>query len=751
MAVFRIEKTRDYTVMSNYHLRDRSLSLKAKGLLSLMLSLPEDWDYTMKGLARICKDGIDSISGGIRELETHGYLVRARVRNENGQLGSIEYTILEQPKEPAQTPAPIREKPIRENPIQVKPMLDAPIQENPTQLNTKEQNKELSITQGSSPIPSSPPTPRGKSRIGRDRMRERESYREIILENIDYDILTQDEKLDRDRLDELVELMVDTVCSNREMIRIAGDDYPAEVVKSRFLKIDSSHIEYVLDRMRENTTYVRNIKKYLLAALYNAPVTMDSYYTTLKRLMDSKEAMSRLGRDYLQVGMYTEIMFPEHDIHFIAVNDGVDSTQGDNEFTPFRNIINEWYAKDTSKKIRAVMKVKGNAGEHLTTLPPYGYMKSPDNKKLWVRDEDAAAVVYEIGLYVMDGFGPSQIARKLTERRILTPAAYYASRGRKARNIKQGLPYAWDASTVADIMDRWREYLGHTVNFKTRKKSYKSKKVIHNPESEWMIFENTHDPIWTEAIADAARAARQTRRRPTKMGEMGMFSGMMFCADCGSVMYQCRATNFRREQEYYLCAGYRKSRDFCGQTHSIRTVILEELILENLREIVSFASRSKDEFVRLVMDSDLRQRNRDLVKRKRQLTDSEKRITELDAIFKRLYEDNISGKLSDERFQKLSADYEKEEQELKVLVNSLRKEVELEESKSADVDRFLSVVERYTDIPELTPCILHEFVEKIIVHAASDPKGKNRTQEIDIYYKGIGALEMSKVTASMEK
>ena len=257
MAVFRIEKARDYTVMSNYHLRDRSLSLKAKGLLSLMLSLPEDWDYTMKGLARICKDGIDSISGGIRELEMHGYLVRARVRNENGQLGSIEYTILEQPKEPAQTPAPIREKPIRENPIQVKPMLDAPIQENPAQLNTKEQNKELSITQGSSPILSSPPAPRERS--GQDRMRERESYREIILENIDYDILTQDEKLDRDRLDELVELMVDTVCSNREMIRVAGDDYPAEVVRSRFLKLNASHIEYVLDRMRENITYARNI------------------------------------------------------------------------------------------------------------------------------------------------------------------------------------------------------------------------------------------------------------------------------------------------------------------------------------------------------------------------------------------------------------------------------------------------------------------------------------------------------------
>ena len=265
MAVFRIEKTRDYTVMSNYHLRDMSLSLKAKGLLSLMLSLPENWDYTMKGLASICKDGIDSISGGIRELEAHGYLIRTRVRGANGQLGSIEYTILEQPK----TPSPTQEKPIRENPVQANPMLDAPIQENPAQLNKEE----------SSPILSSPPAPR--ERTGQDGMRKRESYRALILENIEYDVLSQNVQLDKDRLDELVELMVDTVCSNREMIRVAGDDYPAEVVRSRFLKLNASHIEYVLDRMRENTTYVRNIKKYLLAALYNAPVTMDSYYTSL--------------------------------------------------------------------------------------------------------------------------------------------------------------------------------------------------------------------------------------------------------------------------------------------------------------------------------------------------------------------------------------------------------------------------------------------------------------------------------------
>ena len=283
MAVFRIEKTRDYTVMSNHHLRDMSLSLKAKGLLSLMLSLPEEWDYTMKGLARICKDGVDSISGGIRELESRGYLIRERVRGANGQLGSIEYTILEQPKEPA----PVQEKPIRENPVQVNPTLDAPVQEEPAQLNkegsSKEKSKkELSSTEGSNPILSNPQPltdlPPAEERIGTDRMGAREVYREIILDNIGYEYLIQDSHIDREQLDEIAELIVDTVCTARKTVRIAGDDYPAEVVKSRFLKLDSSHIEYVLDRMRENTTYVRNIKKYLLAALYNAPATIGSYY-----------------------------------------------------------------------------------------------------------------------------------------------------------------------------------------------------------------------------------------------------------------------------------------------------------------------------------------------------------------------------------------------------------------------------------------------------------------------------------------
>ena len=284
MAVFRIEKTRDYTVMSNHHLRDMSLSLKAKGLLSLMLSLPEEWDYTMKGLARICKDGVDSISGGIRELEARGYLIRERVRGANGQLGSIEYTILEQPKEPA----PVQEKPIRENPVQANPTLDAPVQEEPAQLNKEGSSKEkskkdLSNTEISNPIQSNPQplTGRPPAGIGTDGMGAREVYREIILDNIEYRYLIQEEHIDREKLDEIAELIVDTVCSARKTIRIAGDDYPAEVVKSRFMKLDSYHVRYVMDCMRENTTYVRNIKKYLLAALYNAPATIGNYYSSL--------------------------------------------------------------------------------------------------------------------------------------------------------------------------------------------------------------------------------------------------------------------------------------------------------------------------------------------------------------------------------------------------------------------------------------------------------------------------------------
>ena len=276
MAVFRIEKTRDYTVMSNHHLRNTELSLKAKGLLSLMLSLPDGWDYTTKGLARICKDGVDSICAGVQELEKHGYVIRERIRLPNGQLGAIEYTILEQPRPPEPKP----EKPERENPVLGSPVLGKPEQGNPDQLNIDISNTYPSSKDISTPIQSNPPTPSGR-RMGSDGMETREIYREIILENMDYEILCQDPKLNREQLDEIAELIVETVCTARKTIRISGDDFPAEVVKSRFLKLNSSHVQYVMDCMRGNTTYIRNIKKYLLAALYNAPTTINSYYSSL--------------------------------------------------------------------------------------------------------------------------------------------------------------------------------------------------------------------------------------------------------------------------------------------------------------------------------------------------------------------------------------------------------------------------------------------------------------------------------------
>ena len=288
MAVFRVEKNSGYTVMSNHHLRNRALSLKAKGLLSQMLSLPEDWDYTLQGLARINRESIDAIRQAIRELEQAGYIQRSRERDEKGRLRGADYVIFELPQPVPASVLPTLENPTLENPTQENPTLENPMQLNKDKLITEKQKKE-GLNTDSIPIHSPTPLPLDEGeaaapppeRTGNRKEAAYQIYRDLILENIEYDILVQNERLDRDRLDELVELMVDTVCSHREMIRIAGDDYPAEVVKSRFLKLNSSHIEYVLDRMRDNTTYVRNIKKYLLAALYNAPATIDSYYASL--------------------------------------------------------------------------------------------------------------------------------------------------------------------------------------------------------------------------------------------------------------------------------------------------------------------------------------------------------------------------------------------------------------------------------------------------------------------------------------
>ena len=453
--------------------------------------------------------------------------------------------------------------------------------------------------------------------------------------------------------------------------------------------------------------------------------------------------MSRLGRDYLQVGMYTEIFFPEHDVHFIAVNDGVDSNQEDNEFTPFRNIINEWYAKDTSKKIRAVKRSKGMAGEHIGSHPPYGYMKNPENKKEWIIDEEAAEVVREIFRLCVGGYGPTRIAHILTERKILCPTYYALEKGGKPRTALPADKYTWNGPVVAKILDRM-DYLGHTVNFKTHVKSYKVHKTIYNSPDQWKVFEGTHEAIIDKETFEIVQKIRAGKRRPTRMGEMPMFSGLLYCADCGRKLSFHRKADEPAEKHHYLCANYRSNTANCTM-HYIRNVVVERIVLENLKEVIQYVSNYEDEFVQMIMDSDMRQRNRELAQKKKRLAEIQKRIGELDTIFQRIYEDNIIGKLSDERFMKMSKGYEDEQHTLQTEANEIQSELQQEEKKSVDVKRFLAIVKKYTNLTELTPEILREFIDKIIVHAPDKSSGR-RLQEIEIIYNHIGEFDRSKVT-----
>ena len=453
--------------------------------------------------------------------------------------------------------------------------------------------------------------------------------------------------------------------------------------------------------------------------------------------------MSRLGRDYLQVGMYTEIFFPEHDVHFIAVNDGVDSNQEDNEFTPFRNIINEWYAKDTSKKIRAVKRSKGMAGEHIGSHPLYGYMKNPENKKEWIIDEEAAEVVREIFRLCVGGYGPTRIAHILTERKILCPTYYALEKGGKPRTALPADKYTWNGPVVAKILDRM-DYLGHTVNFKTHVKSYKVHKTIYNSPDQWKVFEGTHEAIIDKETFEIVQKIRAGKRRPTRMGEMPMFSGLLYCADCGRKLSFHRKADEPAEKHHYLCENYRSNTANCTM-HYIRNVVVERIVLENLKEVIQYVSNYEDEFVQMIMDSDMRQRNRELAQKKKRLAEIQKRIGELDTIFQRIYEDNIIGKLSDERFMKMSKGYEDEQHTLQTEANEIQSELQQEEKKSVDVKRFLAIVKKYTDLTELTPEILREFIDKIIVHAPDKSSGR-RLQEIEIIYNHIGEFDRSKVT-----
>lgn len=451
--------------------------------------------------------------------------------------------------------------------------------------------------------------------------------------------------------------------------------------------------------------------------------------------------MSRFGRNYLEVGMYTEIRFPELDVRFIAINDGVDTdSAADNDFTPFRNIINEWYAKDTSKKIRSYMKSKGESGKRLTTIPIYGFTQASDTDKNWILDPDAAEVVYRIGIDILNGYGPTQVATRLGRAGILTPTAYFASKGMSYRVESTKQPCQWSESMVSNIMSHYLEYLGHTVNFRTHRKSYKTKKTVENPPEQWRIFENTHPAIWTEEIAEAVKRAVSNRRRVTKMGDMGMFSGLVYCADCGKRLYFCRTVKWEHTQECYTCSTYR-NRNGCS-AHYIRAVVLEQLVLENLQKVISFAHFNEEAFAEMLMDGRKKALAAKQASARRALNRQERRIAELDTIIRKLYEDNVCGKLTDERFTKLSAGYEQEQTELTASVQTLRSELAAVQEQTGNAEKFLKLVRKYTEPKELTAVMVQEFIEKIIVHAPDKSSG-HRVQQIDIRYNFIGEMEFS--------
>ena len=460
--------------------------------------------------------------------------------------------------------------------------------------------------------------------------------------------------------------------------------------------------------------------------------------------------MSRLGRDYLQVGMYTEMVFPKADIRFIAINNGVDSVNGtENDMTPFINIFNEYYAKDTSRKIKAVFKAKGQSGKPLCTNPPYGYIKDPEDKNHWIIDEEAAKVVREIFHLCICGYGPHQISNEMTHRGYLNPIAYAKANGRSRPDTRTiGDDYTWQKSTISHMLSR-TEYLGHTVNFKTHRKSYKNKKQIINEPSQWQIFENTHEAIIDQETFDIVQRIRDGRRRVTPMGELPMLSGMVFCADCGKKLYQVRGRNLP-QKEYMVCSTYRKIKGGCT-SHQIRNEVLEGMLLDGIQAVTTYAREHESEFVEMIMKKSQSELEKSLKDGKRELEQSQARIHKLDEIIQRLYEDNIEGKISDERFTKMSFSYEEEQKCLEIRVAELKNMIAAEKECSVNVDRFLSLVQKYTDVKELNAEIIREFVEKIYVHQAERING-NKVQRIRIIWNCIGEftppiLADTKITA----
>ena len=480
-------------------------------------------------------------------------------------------------------------------------------------------------------------------------------------------------------------------------------------------------------------------------------VTMDrpGFVEMIRQLEQGKAAaifvkdLSRLGRNYIEVGRLTEEFFPDHDIRLVAVSDNIDTAEGENELAPIRNLFNEWYARDISKKRRISNKIKGNAGEPMGQ-PPYGYIKDPNDPKHWIVDDEAAQVVRRVYSMTLEGFGTEQIATQLEKDGVLTPRVYWLTKGiKRPGKGKQQPPTKWNSSTITKILSL-QEYCGDILNFKTYSKSYKNKKRIDNDRENWVVFQNVHEAIIERAVYEQVQQKRgKIRKRRTNNGEHNMFSGLLVCADCGSNLH-FHFNQGNPEIKYFNCSNYKGNRGTCTSTHYVRVDFLEEVVLGEIRRLTKFASLYEDEFVKAVIGHSQQAEQTDRKLKEKELRTLLARDEELDGLFERIYEDNVSGKLSDDRFAKMSRRYEEEQKELAEKIKKLRSEIEKQSSRSMTTDMFIGLVRKYTRARKLTPRMLNELIEKIEVFNAEKIDGVWE-QRLRIHYNCVGTIEIPTV------
>ena len=448
--------------------------------------------------------------------------------------------------------------------------------------------------------------------------------------------------------------------------------------------------------------------------------------------------MSRLGRNYLQVGMYTDVVFPDNNVRFVAINDNVDSSiQTEFDMTPIRNFCNELYARDTAKKIKSSFKLKGERGEYLASTPPFGYMKNPNNPKEWIIDEGAAETVRYIFYLCVSGLGPTQIAKKLQAEKILTPTAYW----NQQKDLDLPLyPYKWSNHTVSGILEKI-DYTGCTENFKTTSKNYRSKKRIDNPREKRLLFEDTQPAIIDKATFDTVQEIRKNKRKPTATGKLSLFSGKVFCADCGMKLYYCTTNDFDESKDFFTCSNYRSNTGICS-AHYIRNVTLYKLVFQHIKNILTYIQQFEHTFVKKEIEKANDEHYEQVKKAKKDIVNLQARNDNLDMLFKRLYEDMVSGRISTERFDLLSADYESEQKQITDEIVRLQNLIDEGEQERYDLNQFLKNVRKYNDPEELTAEMVNELIDKIIVHAPDKSSG-HRKQKIEIYYKAVGIINIA--------